>query len=142
MSARGVKVGLSLTSADSCNLNSFYFIHGLGGHAFTSWASEMQNNDPSTVKLWPRDFLPAAFERNGLRARFVTLGYNANIIHRVDATATLRSFAENLLSHLLADRPKVRVLSSEPRLQHILMPLRTLLLHRSLFTSFVTPLEA
>ena len=120
---------------------SFYFIHGLGGHAFTSWASEMQNSDPSTVKVWPRDFLPAAFERNDLRARFVTLGYNANVIRRADATGTLRSFAENLLSHLLADRPKVRATSGEKQHGHMLRPFRTLLLPRNLFISFVTPLE-
>ena len=87
--------------------DSVYNIHGLGGHAFESWACDIDDKNPATIKAWPRDFLPQQFKKHGLKARFATIGYNANVVGNVDVTGTIRSAAENLLSQLIADRPKV-----------------------------------
>lgn len=87
--------------------NSVYNIHGLGGHAFETWACDIDNKNPASIKAWPRDFLPHQFKKHGLKARFATIGYNANVVRNVDVTGTIRSAAENLLSQLIADRPEV-----------------------------------
>lgn len=89
--------------------DSVYNIHGLGGHAFDTWACDIEGKDPATIKAWPRDFLPQQFQKQGLKARFATIGYNANVVGNVDVTGTIRSAAENLLSQLIAERPEASV---------------------------------
>lgn len=91
------------------SIDSIYNIHGLGGHAFESWACDIDDGNPASIKAWPRDFLPEKFKNRGLKARFATIGYNANVVRNVDVTGSIRSTAEELLSRLIAERPKVSV---------------------------------
>lgn len=67
----------------------------------------MTGDKPATVKAWPRDFLPAGFQDAGLHGRFVTIGYNANVLSRPDGSGSIKTYAENLIGQLLADRPEV-----------------------------------
>ena len=97
-------------------ITSVYLLHGLGGHAFNSWATDPINRDPSTVKCWPRDFLPEAFDSAGLSAKVSTIGYNADVVRNVDVTATIKTAAEDLMSRLLSVRPQVRLLSPSSNL--------------------------
>jgi predicted alpha/beta-fold hydrolase len=55
--------------------------------------------------MWPRDLLPEKFEKAGLRGRFSTVGYNANIV-RGAGTTTIESAAKDLLYQLQHDRPE------------------------------------
>ena len=87
--------------------DSLYFVHGLGGHAFDTWASPIsKKSSHASLKMWPRDLLPQRFEESGLRGRFSTLGYNANVFRNTSNT-TIESAAIELLYHLRNDRPEV-----------------------------------
>ncbi|KAK3330784.1 hypothetical protein B0H66DRAFT_74682 [Apodospora peruviana] len=88
-----------------------YFIHGLGGHAFRSWAT-----DKGFPQMWPRDFLPNDVRErpldpknpNGprLAGRFSTIGYRASTVNTWSATTTIDRAAENLLGAIATDRPE------------------------------------
>ena len=49
---------------------SIVAVHGLGGHATTTWTHD------STGKLWLRDFLPHTIPN----ARIMTFGYDSRVI--------------------------------------------------------------
>lgn len=89
---------------------SVYFVHGLGGHAFKTWSSDVQHGDIKTLKAWPRDFLPKRLMKDGVNARIYSLGYNANVIRKAAPNATISSAAEDLLAALRSDRSQVVLL--------------------------------
>ena len=82
----------------------FYFVHGLGGHAFDSWASFDKGIGHKSVKMWPRDLLPPKLKAKGLHGRYSILGYNANVAGNAGNT-TITSAAIELLYRLRNDRP-------------------------------------
>ena len=85
-------------------------MHGLGGHAFKTWSSDVLNGDIRTLKAWPRDFLPKRLMKDGVDARIYSLGYNAKVIRKAAPNATISSAAEDLLAALYSDRSQVVLL--------------------------------
>ncbi|MCJ1436336.1 hypothetical protein MMC27_005714 [Xylographa pallens] len=83
----------------------FYFLHGLGGHAFETFAEPLKKNKHAEQKMWARDLLPERFSKAGLHGRFSTLGYNANVLSGAGST-TIDSAARDLLYQLDLDRPE------------------------------------
>ncbi|KAL2047637.1 hypothetical protein N7G274_000679 [Stereocaulon virgatum] len=83
-----------------------YLVHGLGGHAFNTWASDVRDDNIETLRAWPRDFLPKRLSDENINARVYTLGYNANMIRNAAPDATVNSAAEDLLASLYGDRQK------------------------------------
>ncbi|MCJ1399803.1 hypothetical protein MMC11_003006 [Xylographa trunciseda] len=83
----------------------YYFLHGLGGHAFETFASPIKKNKHAEQKMWARDLLPEKFKKAGLHGRFSTLGYNANVASGA-GTTTIDSAAKDLLHQLSLDRPE------------------------------------
>ena len=100
-------------------MTSFFFVHGLGGHAFSSWAE--QPNSSSDMVMWPRDLLPTFLLNKEYNGRYSTLGYKANpllsngLLRRPFWKApaphppgtTITSAAENLLSILRENKTMV-----------------------------------
>ncbi|KAF2474401.1 uncharacterized protein BDR25DRAFT_340886 [Lindgomyces ingoldianus] len=93
-----------LADVDGSNID-FCFVHGLGGHAFQSWAANSQQPD-QPPRMWPRDFLPARFHHEGIKARILTYGHRANTVVNADPQATISTAAEQLLVNFMADREK------------------------------------
>ncbi|MCJ1383089.1 hypothetical protein MMC17_006202 [Xylographa soralifera] len=83
----------------------FYFLHGLGGHAFETFAEPLKKNKHAEQKMWARDLLPERFRKANLHGRFSTLGYNANVASGAGST-TIDSAARDLLYQLSLDRPE------------------------------------
>ncbi|MCJ1387490.1 hypothetical protein MMC18_000333 [Xylographa bjoerkii] len=83
----------------------YYFLHGLGGHAFETFAAPIKKNKHAEQKMWARDLLPERFKKAGLHGRFSTLGYNANVASGAGST-TIDSAATDLLHQLALDRPE------------------------------------
>ena len=80
--------------------DSLYFVHGVGGDAFSSWVSE------STAHMWPRDSFPEHCLNLGVRGRFSALGYDAKVLDGGEPK-TIQTAAESILSYIRADRPQV-----------------------------------
>lgn len=78
--------------------DSIIAVHGLGGHAFSSWIHE------ATGGMWLRDFLPYQVPR----ARVATFGYDARVA-RSRAVVELLDSAQSLLLDvkLLRSTPEV-----------------------------------
>jgi hypothetical protein len=79
--------------------HSLYFVHGLGGDVFSSWANE------STGHMWTRDSFPEQCINLGVRGRFSMLGYDAKVLDK--KSKNIQSAAEEILNHVRADRPRV-----------------------------------
>jgi hypothetical protein len=77
-----------------------YFVHGLGGHAYKAWASDI------TGHMWPRESLPERSEKVGRRGRFITIGYDAKVLSGTKPK-TIETAAEEVLNHIRSDRPEV-----------------------------------
>ena len=93
-------------SSEHLLVASYYFVHGLGGHAFETFAAPIQKKHKhKEQKMWARDLLPEKFAKAGLQGRFSTLGYNANIVGGA-GTTTIESAAKDLLYQLQHDRPE------------------------------------
>ncbi|KAI9764705.1 MAG: hypothetical protein M1840_008097 [Geoglossum simile] len=75
-----------------------YFVHGLGGDVFSSWANE------STGHMWTRDSFPLQCINLGVRGRFSMLGYDAKVLDK--KSKNFQSAAEEILNHIRADRPR------------------------------------
>ncbi|KAH8665220.1 hypothetical protein BGZ60DRAFT_516466 [Tricladium varicosporioides] len=75
-----------------------YFVHGVGGDAFSSWVCD------ATGHMWPRDSLPEQCLNLGVRGRFSTLGYDAKVLDG-GQPKTIRNAAESILKYIAADRP-------------------------------------
>lgn len=84
-------------------------MHGLGGHAFKTWASDVRNSNIESLKAWPRDFLPDRLFAEEIQARIYTLGFNANLMKNAAPDATISSAAEDLLGSLYGERHAVSV---------------------------------
>ncbi|KAK0730844.1 hypothetical protein B0H67DRAFT_528030 [Lasiosphaeris hirsuta] len=88
-----------------------YFIHGLGGHAFTTWC-----NDTAVPQMWPKDFFPNDVKAKPLdpkdptgphlAGRFSIIGYHADALTSWSATMTIEKAAQELLTNLSVDRPE------------------------------------
>ncbi|KAI9714109.1 MAG: hypothetical protein M1828_001231 [Chrysothrix sp. TS-e1954] len=77
----------------------FVFLHGLGGHAFHTWA--LKKGGSSNVVMWPRDLLPEyLLEERKLSGRYWVLGYNASPSDRGSALTTIEGAARNLINLL------------------------------------------
>ncbi|KAI5844262.1 hypothetical protein BZA05DRAFT_172765 [Tricharina praecox] len=66
-------------------------VHGLNGHAFSSWASG--------DRMWLRDFLPAQMPKT----RIMTYGYNSSVWDKT-STTTIPEFAQGLLWAIINKR--------------------------------------
>ncbi len=94
-----------LQTESTCRLtdplaHSIYFIHGLGGHAFNTWSSEIRREDLGTIKTWPQDFLPSRLREEGIQACIYTISYSANIASKAARDGTIENAAEDLLNRL------------------------------------------
>src|SRR5256885_2215566 len=99
-------------SSEMANLNSFYFIHGLGGHAINTWTHTSRRLESPI--MWPRDLLPASLKNQGFFGRFSTIGYKANPLEQ----ATITSSAKRLLDSLIEERSPVRHSTDNSPLEH------------------------
>ena len=68
---------------------SIIAVHGLGGHAMTTWTHD------STGKLWLRDFLPRTIPN----ARIMTFGYDSRVVGSKSVIGMMGN-ANNLLTQL------------------------------------------
>ncbi|KAK3172014.1 hypothetical protein OEA41_004098 [Lepraria neglecta] len=96
--------GLTPLSGEADAPVHIYLVHGIGGHAFNTWASDVRDDNIETLRAWPRDFLPKRLSDENINARVYTLGYNANMIRNAAPDATVNSAAEDLLASLYGDR--------------------------------------
>lgn len=71
-------------------------VHGLGGHWEKTWTSKQGN-------LWLKDYLPAQLKGNGLNARVMSYGYNADTIFS-SSVGNINTSASDLLQRLKQDR--------------------------------------
>jgi hypothetical protein len=87
---------------------SVYFVHGLGGSAFKTFASK--SSDHKKVKMWARDFLPDVLDHSTLgKGRYLTFGYPAPIIDSNRITESIKDTAQNLLRAIMQERGIVRL---------------------------------
>ncbi|KAE9313672.1 hypothetical protein PR003_g19437 [Phytophthora rubi] len=56
------------------------FVHGLRGHPFGTWRTDMGNKLEGNNDIWPDVLLAKDLRRNGVPARLVTLGYEAGMV--------------------------------------------------------------
>lgn len=56
------------------------FIHGLRGHPFGTWRTDMDRSLTSTNDVWPDVLLASDLARHNIHARLVTLGYEAGMV--------------------------------------------------------------
>jgi hypothetical protein len=95
-------VNSSLYSLDRrLTVSRLFFVHGLGGHAFSTWAYSAKDSDKCT--MWPRDFLPTTVKNRGWRGRYSIIGYDAAIL----GSSSITSAAQQLLALLIAERSQV-----------------------------------
>ncbi|MCJ1475668.1 hypothetical protein MMC13_004331 [Lambiella insularis] len=77
-SSEWTKTYLGITRSQNTiaqTLSTYYFLHGLGGHAFETFAAPTKKHKPAEQKMWARDLLPERFLKAGLHGRYSTLGY-------------------------------------------------------------------
>lgn len=56
------------------------FVHGLRGHPFGTWRTDMGSSVGGTNDIWPDVLLRKDLEARGVRARLITLGYEAGMV--------------------------------------------------------------
>ncbi|KAJ0401492.1 hypothetical protein ATCC90586_010469 [Pythium insidiosum] len=57
------------------------FVHGLRGHAFGTWRTDMNDSiDSKDNAVWPDEFLLPDLQADGIDARVITLGYEAGMV--------------------------------------------------------------
>lgn len=86
------------------NPRSVYFVHGINGHAYSTFASRA--TDPRHSCLWPKDILPEALERAGYFGRYLTFGYDADVRRGKYSPSELQETAEQLLNNMESSRPE------------------------------------
>ncbi|KAI9911006.1 hypothetical protein PsorP6_011147 [Peronosclerospora sorghi] len=76
------------------------FVHGLRGHPFGTWRTQMKKSDD----IWPDVLLATDLQRYNIRARLVTLGYEAGMVSWSSPwpSLTLQERARVMLSALYA----------------------------------------
>lgn len=96
-------IGFALARLTVC---SVYFVHGLGGSAFKSFASK--SRDHKNIKMWARDFLPDTLDDHSLgNGRYMTFGYPAPIIDSDRIVQSIKDTAQNLLREIVRERGDV-----------------------------------
>ncbi|GMF55225.1 unnamed protein product [Phytophthora fragariaefolia] len=80
------------------------FVHGLRGHPFGTWRTDMSNKLEGNNDIWPDVLLAEDLHRNGVPARLVTLGYEAGMVSWSSPwpSLTLQERARVMLSALYA----------------------------------------
>ncbi|OWZ19227.1 hypothetical protein PHMEG_0006552 [Phytophthora megakarya] len=56
------------------------FVHGLRGHPFNTWRTDMGSKLKGNNAIWPDILLAEDLQRNNVPARLVTLGYEAGMV--------------------------------------------------------------
>lgn len=56
------------------------FVHGLRGHPFGTWRTDMGSDLKGSNDIWPEVLLRLDLQANGVRARIITLGYEAGVV--------------------------------------------------------------
>lgn len=75
------------------------FVHGLNGHRYKTWTSEVSKT------FWPAHLLPSFLREE--KARIVVYGYDANVTSFIDNVSSpnkIHNHAENLTAELFANR--------------------------------------
>ncbi|KAG1688469.1 hypothetical protein DVH05_003671 [Phytophthora capsici] len=80
------------------------FVHGLRGHPFGTWRTDMSNKLDGNNDVWPDVLLANDLQRNNVSARLVTLGYEAGMVSWSSPwpSLTLQERARVMLSALYA----------------------------------------
>lgn len=80
------------------------FVHGLRGHPFGTWRTDMSNKLEGDNDVWPDVLLAKDLEDNDVPARLVTLGYEAGMVSWSSPwpSLTLQERARVMLSALYA----------------------------------------
>ncbi|KAK1928579.1 Protein SERAC1 [Phytophthora citrophthora] len=80
------------------------FVHGLRGHPFGTWRTDMSNKLDGNNDVWPDVLLANDLQRNDVSARLVTLGYEAGMVSWSSPwpSLTLQERARVMLSALYA----------------------------------------
>jgi hypothetical protein len=80
------------------------FVHGLRGHPFGTWRTDMSKNLKENNDVWPDVLLSKDLRRNNVPARLVTLGYEAGMVSWSSPwpSLTLQERARVMLSALYA----------------------------------------
>ncbi|KAG6957852.1 hypothetical protein JG687_00009734 [Phytophthora cactorum] len=80
------------------------FVHGLRGHPFGTWRTDMSNKLEGNNDIWPDVLLGKDLQRNNVPARLVTLGYEAGMVSWSSPwpSLTLQERARVMLSALYA----------------------------------------
>ncbi|CAH0516246.1 unnamed protein product [Peronospora belbahrii] len=80
------------------------FIHGLRGHPFGTWRTDMSKKPGGHNEIWPDVLLAKDLQSHNLRARLVTLGYEAGMVSWSSPwpSLTLEERASVMLSALYA----------------------------------------
>ena len=87
-------------------IDSVYFVHGLGGHAYNSFRYKSSRHED--IVMWARDLLPDTLDQRGKKGRYSTFGYPAPIVDSEDITQNIQDTARELLRSIVKDRGKVR----------------------------------
>ncbi|GMF25909.1 unnamed protein product [Phytophthora lilii] len=80
------------------------FVHGLRGHPFGTWRTDISNKLEGNNDIWPDVLLAKDLRRNNVPARLVTLGYEAGMVSWSSPwpSLTLQERARVMLSALYA----------------------------------------
>ncbi|KAG7383630.1 Serine active site containing protein 1 [Phytophthora pseudosyringae] len=70
----------STDNDSSAPLVDVVFVHGLRGHPFGTWRTDMSNKLKGNNDVWPDVLLAKDLQRNKVPARLVTLGYEAGMV--------------------------------------------------------------
>ena len=101
---------LTQTNADSGIFSSIVALHGLNGHAWSSFTtSEPFNLDTGNTQdiNWLRDFLPDLLGGNSsIHYRIMTFGYNADV-WMSKSVADIHTYVKNFLKYLDVERVDV-----------------------------------
>ncbi|KAL3660545.1 hypothetical protein V7S43_014300 [Phytophthora oleae] len=89
---------------DSFPLVDVVFVHGLRGHPFGTWRTDMSNKLKGNNDVWPDVLLAKDLQRSNVSARLVTLGYEAGMVSWSSPwpSLTLQERARVMLSALYA----------------------------------------
>lgn len=67
-------------AGDDVDAVDIVFVHGLRGHPFGTWRTDMGSSLEGSNDVWPDVLLRPDLQANSVRARIVTLGYEAGMV--------------------------------------------------------------